>query len=307
MLLKPTSEALVNVSTIYIASLDPNVQRIGGSIADFRVRLPNYLTNVISLELEDYSIPVDSLSLFTERNKVDFRMRNSLIFGGQWKTFALTIPVTSNTTPISRNSDLLGVLLDSFDELIRTDPDFGGKVKIVQLPDAFVFISLQGLPLPFSGWTGPNSTECELLFGTGENKSKSIGPYLGFEELDYSMQVIDFYGLEVMAVSGYKEAVINVYRFLDVFIDEFSTVEPWYRVFIPSVSGMSLVQPEINMRARMLDTPIRKTDTLTFHMRLQGGARPVSREAFYFNIKVFELKTSPNSLPSYSSRRSQML
>lgn len=310
MLLKsPVNDSsFLNVSTLLISSssLNPDAERIGGSIADFRVRLPNYLTNVVGLELEEYSIPINSLSQFTDRNKIDFRMRNPSIFGGQWKTFELTLPSTTTTNaPSSRNSDLTSVLLASFAELIRLDPDFGGKVEI-KTTYTDVYLTLSCKTLIFAGWLGPNSTECELLFGTGANKGKSAGPYLGFEEVDYVMEIRDLYGIPIRTVSGDKEAVINVYRFLDVFIDEFSTTEPWYRVFVPSISSLSAVQPELNFRVRMLDVPIRKANTLTFHLRLQGGVRPLTPEAFYFNIKVFELKTTPNMLPSYS-KRSQLM
>jgi hypothetical protein len=310
MLLKPPGENYINVTTLYISSKASNVEFGPNGSADFKVTLPDYLTDVVSLEMENYAVPVNCLSQFMDRNTLDFRMRNPDIFGGQWKTFQLVLPRTSvvYNTPVSRSTDLLSLLFTGFRDVILKDPDFGNKVDIVPIADANTFVTLacRTLLYPSPTWPGYGSTECEFLFGTGAGKKTSVAPILGFDEVDLALAPFVYYGLPIRTIQSDREAAINVNRYLDVYIDEFSLSEPFYRVFIPTLQGVALTQPEVNARARMLDVPLRSTKTLTFHLRLRGNVKPVTDQGFYFNIKVFQLKTA-NDIPPYNKERGQYL
>jgi hypothetical protein len=311
MLLKPPSgDGYINVSTIYINSNGSNVEQGKDGSADFKVTLPNYLSDVVSLEVENYSVPINCLSQFMERNTLDFRLRNPDIFGGQWKTFQLVLPRTSfvYNTPSKRSTDLLSLLFSGFRDLILQDPDFGSKVDIVPIADPNTYVTLACRTLFYDSptWPGFGTTECEFLFGTGASKSTSVAPILGFDEVDTAFVPLDYYGLQVRVITSAREASINLYRYMDVFIDEFSTTEPFYRVFVPSVQGIALTQPEVNARARLLEVPLRSSKTLTFHLRLRGGVKPVTDQPFYFNIKVFQLKTAV-SVPPYDKNRAQYM
>jgi hypothetical protein len=310
MLIKPPGESYINVSTIYISSKATNVEFGPDGSADFKVTLPDYLTDVVSLEMENYSVPINCLSQFMERNTLDFRMRNPDIFGGQWKTFQLVLPRTSviYNTPVSRSTDLLSILFTGFRDLILQDPDFGNKVDIVPIadPNTFVTLACRTQLYPSPTWPGFGSTECELLFGTGVGKKTSVAPILGFDEVDITLTPFVYYGFPMRVIQSAREAAINVNRYLDVYLDEFSDLEPFYRIFIPSLQGVAVTKAEVNARARMLETPLRSTKTLTFHLRLRGKVKPVTDKGFYFNIKVFQLKTA-NMIPPYNKMREQYL
>jgi hypothetical protein len=310
MLIKPQGESYINVSTLYISSKAPNVEFGPNGSADFKVTLPDYLTDVVSLEMENYCVPKNCLSQFMDRNTLDFRLRNPDIFGGQWKTFQLQLPQTAvvYNTPVARSTDLLSLLFAGFRDLILRDPDFGNKVDIVPIadPNTFVTLACRTLLYPSPTWPGFGSTECEFLFGTGVATKTSVAPILGFDETDIAFVPSVYYGFPVRIIQSAREAAININRYLDVYVDEFSVSEPFYRIFVPSVASVSLTQPEINARARMLEVPIRSTKTLTFHLRLRGNVKPVTDQGFYFNIKVFQLKTA-NNIPPYNKSREQFL
>ncbi len=308
-LLKDVADDFVSISTIYIGSQDAAAEARGGP-ADFTYTLPNYLTDVVAMEMDNYNVPISALSQFTERNLLDFRLRNPAIFGGQWKNLTLELPRASfvYNTPQSRVADLLSLLFRSFQELLLADPDFGGKVDIVPLPDPKTFVTLGCRTLFYDdpSWPGYGSTECEFLFGSGPNKARSVAPVLGFEETDVVFQPLVYYGFPLRYTVSDREAAVNLYRFVDVFIDEYSTSEPFYRVFVPSISSIALTKPEVNARARMLETPLRQAKTLTFRLRLAGGVRPQTTDPFYFNIKVFSLKRAIKA-PGYELARTQFL
>lgn len=299
MLLELPPASYVNVSTIFVSSLGSNVERIAGSEADFRVRLPNYLKNVFGLELEEFSIP-KSVGTNTDRNKIDFRLRHPSIFGGEWKTFELTLPETTQA-PGEKEDDIVNIVLQSFASVLLADDDFGGKVEVRSFYSTASFLVLECYTFPsLSTPLDSSKTECELLFGTGVNKSRSAAPFLGFDEVDQVMEVqVEYNGKKRRLTAADSKIGVGLYRFLDVLIDEFSTVEPWYRIFI---SEDAIAHTDLSTHTRVFDTPILKANTLTFHLRLNGGRKPISSQAFYFNIKVLELRSTVNFLPSYAKR-----
>lgn len=305
-LLSDTQQNYISLKTVYIGSQDSSSELGQDGQADFKYTLPDYLTNVIAIEMDNYNAPISSLSQFTNRYKLDFRLRNPAIFGGNWKSFTLELPNTSVIyhTPQSRTADLLSILFSSFQDLLLRDTDFGGKVDIVPVADPGTFVTLACRTLYYDDpfWPGYGSTECEFLFGTGPNKPESVAPILGFDEVDIAFQPLVYYGYPLRYVSSPNEAAINLYRYVDVYLDEFSLDDVFYRIFVPSINSVALTYPEVNSRARLLETPIRSAKTLTFHLRLPDGTKPQTDQAFYFNLKVFSLKSSIAVPPAQHDR-----
>jgi len=178
------AQDFVNIKIINVDT-ETNVISKNGP-ADVRVRLDDYFDNVVAMEIENYQVPYASLSQFTDENKIDFQLRNPNIFGGQWKDFTATIaerPVLYNTPELPL-ADLLSALTQAFSNVILKDPDFGGKVDIVPLPDPEEKTRLLCRTLaypPAAAWPGYGSTECILLFGTGLNKNKSAANVVKLE------------------------------------------------------------------------------------------------------------------------------
>ena len=306
----PPNDGYVVLNTVYIGSQDDAAEQGVDGQADFKYTLPDYMTNVFAIEMDNYNVPISCLSQFTEFNKLDFRLRNPAIYGGQWKTFVLTLPNTAviYQTPESRAADLLTLLFRSFQDLILQDIDFGGKVDFVPVanPATFVTLACRTLFYDDPSWPGYGSTECELLFGTGVNKAASVASVLGFDDIDIAMQPLNYFGYPLRFTSSSKVAAVNLYRYIDVFIDEFSKTDIFYRVFVPSINSVALTYPETNARARLMEVPIRKANTLTFHLRLPGGIKPVTSQPFYFNIKVFSLQGN-QQVPLIQQDRAQYL
>lgn len=297
----------INVSTIFVSSSSKYTTQKNGN-ADFVFRPANNLSDVVALELENYNIPIFALSQFNDRYALDFRLRNPLIFGGQWKQFTVFFPRTSFIyhTPESRASDLLSTLYGVFRESLLRDADFGGKVDIVPVADPNTLVTLVCRTLFYPGFAGYGSTECEFLFGSGPSKAISVAPIFGFDEVDIVFQSRVRYGTLCRETQSSRAAQVNMYRFLDVFLDEFSYDEPFARIFIPTIQTIATTVPEVNARARLLSSPIRKMDTLNFHLRLAGGVRPQTKLPFYFNIKVFSLSRNIE-LPSFHKLRVQSI
>lgn len=309
-LLSDQEQDYVSLKTIYVSSQDSSAEIGPDGQADFKYTLPDYLTNVVAIEVDNYNFPISCLSQFTNRYKVDFRLRNPAIFGGNWKAFVLELPNTSvvYNTPQKQNSDLLALLFNSFNEVILRDPDFGGKVDIVPVPDPDTYVTLACRTLYYDDpfWPGYGSTECELLFGSGPNKAFSAAPIIGFDEVDIAFQPLNYFGYPLRYTSSAREAAINLYRYLDVFLDEWSPTEIFYRVFVPTINSIALTYPEVNSRARMLEIPIRQAKTLTFRLRLPDGTKPQTPQPFYLNLKVFQLKSNI-AVPATQRDRAQYL
>lgn len=302
------AQSFVNVSTLFVSSSSKYTTAIAGK-SDFLYTPPNYLTNVIGMELENYNVPLFALSQFTDRYMLDFRLRNPLIYGGQWKMFSIQFPRTTFLyhIPESRAADLLSILYGAFREKLLQDPDFGGKADIVPIADPNTLVTLICRTLVYPGFVASrDSTECEFLFGTGPNRALSVAPIFGFDEVDIAFTKISYYGTPARAVQSSRAAGINLYRFLDVFIDEFSLDEPFARIFLPAIQSVMLTSPETGSRMRLLRKPITKTNSLTFRLRLAGNVRPQTSLPFYFNIKLFTLNRSI-SLPAFEELRHQSL
>lgn len=311
-LLKDLNESFVNVETIFIGSNESVAQQLNSSgYADFKYALPKYFNNVVALELTDYQVPILACSQFTGRNKIDFRLRNTSIYAPGWKTLVATLPETTvlYNTPQYPSADVLTLLYDAFNTAISVDPDFGGKVDIVPYPEATTTVTLLCRTLafpPLATWPGFGSTECELLFGTGANLASSAGPILGFDETDYTMTNITLYGTLFKTISSPRDTRVNTYRYLDVNIDEYSLYEPFYRIFLPSIQSAWTVVPEVSTRARLMDEPIRYMKFLTFHLRLNGNTKPTTGFPFFFNIKVYYLKSS-YAISDFDKDRAQLV
>lgn len=290
-------EDFVQVKVVNVDTKDQYVISEDGTSSDVRIQLKDAFSNVVGLEMENYQVPLQSLSQFTGKNKIDFRLRNPNIFGGNWKNFTASIPVKPvvYNSPEAPGADLLTSLYESFAQTISTDPDFGGKVDIVPVVDTAqttrLIVRTLAYP-PLATWPGYGSTEAEFLFGTGPNKEESAALVLGFDEIDYTFFPIIINGTAFRAVVSPRKTQINRFRYLDVFIDEVPEFKPFHRIFIPTVRSLSTSLPENASRMRLLTQPVRKLETLTIRLRLPGGIKPFTDFPFYFSFRVFELKSS---------------
>lgn len=302
-------ESFVNVSVVYTGSDDNNVDLRDGP--DFRVRLPEAFSHVVGLEMQKFQVPVASLSQFTDADKIDFRLRNPVIYGGAWKTFTATLPISQVVydSPSQPDSDLLTDLYQAFLEVLLKDPDFGSKADVVPITDPQQRTRLVCRTLvfpPLATWPGHDSTECELLFGSGPNRAASAGPVLGFEAADLAMAPATIYGVPFRQAISQAPAQINRFRYIDIFVDEVPELRPFHRIYTPVVSSKALTLQESASRLRFLTEPVRRLETLTVRPRLPGGLRPSTSYPFYFSFRVFELK-SANELPEKEKRRINVL
>lgn len=304
-------EDFVQVKVINVDTESAYVISDDGLSNDVRVQLKDAFSNVVGLEMENYQVPLQSLSQFTDGNLIDFRLRNPAIFGGNWKNFTASIavkPVVYNS-PEAPGADLLTSLYDAFNQTISKDPDFGGKVDIVPVADTGLTTRLLCRTLaypPLATWPGYGSTECEFLFGSGPNKDRSAALVLGFDEIDYTFFPVVLNGTPFNIAVSPRKAQVNKYRYLDVFIDEVPEFKPFHRIFIPTIRSLSTSLPENASRMRLLTQPLRKLDTLTLRLRLPGGIKPFTNQPFYFSFRVFELKSS-YSLPEKERQRVKLI
>lgn len=308
-LLKDIEKAYINTETIFIGSNESVAVKDG--VADFRYDLPSYYSDVVALEMVDYMVPIQSCSQFIGRNKIDFRLRNTSIYAPGWKTLVATLPETIvvYNSPQYPSADIMTLLYNAFKSAIDADPDFGGKVDIIPYPEPTTTVTLLCRTLafpPLASWPGYGSTECEFLFGTGANKAESVGLILGFDEIDYTFTNLTLYGTLFKSLSSPREARVNTYRYMDVYIDEFDRTEPFYRIFLPTIPSVWTVVPEQSTRARLMDNPIHKMQRLTFRLRLNGDVKPTTNFPFFFNIKVYKLKRNFKISP-FDKDRTQVM
>lgn len=304
-------EDFVQVKTVNVDTKDAYVISSDGFSNDVRVMLTESFSNVIGIEVENYSVPLQSLSQFTGKNKIDFRLRNPAIFGGQWKNFTAVIPVKPvlYNSPEAPSADLLTSLYEAFASVIGTDPDFGGKVDIVAVPDAGTTTRLICRTLaypPLATWPGYGSTECEFLFDSGPNREESAAQILGFDNQDYTFFPITLNGTPFRVVVSPRNAQINRFRYLDILLDEVPEFKPFHRIFIPTIRTQTTSLPENASRMRLLSQPIRTLDRLTIRLRLAGGRKPFSIFPFYFSFRIFELKSS-FALPEKEQERIKLV
>lgn len=289
------AQDFVNIKIINVDTETNVISKNGPS--DVRVRLDDYFDNIVAMEIENYQVPYASLSQFTDENKIDFQLRNPNIFGGQWKDFTATIaerPVLYNTPELPL-ADLLSALTQAFSNVILKDPDFGGKVDIVPIPDAEEKTRLLCRTLaypPAASWPGYGSTECILLFDTGLNKNKSAANVLGFDRIDITMATINIDGTNFKNAVSPRPALLNKYRFVDLTIDEFPEFEPFHRIYVPTLPSNLTTLPENTSRVRLLTKPPRLLKELTLRIRLPGNKKPTTSQPYYFSFRVFELKSS---------------
>lgn len=290
-------EDFVQVKVIHVDMQGKYVISRDETSNDVRIQLKDAFSNVVGLEIENYQVPLQSLSQFTDKNKIDFRLRNASIYGGNWKQFTAEIPVKPviYNSPDAPSADLLSSLYEAFSEAILRDPDFGGKVDIIPVVDTTQVTSLlcrtRAYP-PLATWPGYGSTEAELLFASGPNKEESAALVLGFDVLDYTFTPVTLNGTLFRQVKSPRNCQINRFRYLDIFIDEVPEFKPFHRIYIPTLRSVSTSLAENGSRTRILRQPIRKLETLTIRLRLPGGLKPSTFFPFYFSFRVFELKSS---------------
>lgn len=289
-------EDFVQVKIINVAS-DENVINTDDDSNDFKVRLTDIFSNVVAIEMENYQVPLTAVSQFTDGQYIDFRLRNPAIFGGNWKTFTAVVPIKPviYNTPQLPNADLISTLVETFASVILKDPDFGSKVDIIPLPQTDESLTLVCRTLaypPLATWPGYGTTECELLFGTGPNKERSAARTLGFDPIDYAFFPVVILGTLFQFRSSPFPALINKFRYLDVFLDEVPEFQPFQRIYLPTIDSYSTSLPENAGRVRFLRQPIRNLKELTIRLRLPKGLKPFTPQVYFFSFRVFTLNSN---------------
>lgn len=289
-------EDFLQVKVINVAS-DENVVNTDDDSNDFKVRLNDIFSNVVAIEMENYQVPLTAVSQFTDGQYIDFRLRNPSIFGGNWKNLTVIIPIKPviYNTPQLPNADLISTLFESFSTVILKDPDFGSKCDVIPLPQTDESLTLVCRTLaypPLATWPGYGSTECELLFGTGANKEKSAALTLGFDPIDYLFSPLTILGTLFQVQTSPYGALINKFRYLDVFLDEVPEFQPFQRIYLPTITSYSTSLPENAGRVRFLRQPIRTLRELTIRLRLPKGVKPFTPQEYFFSFRVFTLNSS---------------
>lgn len=305
------AEDFVQVKVVNLDSGSDYVTDTGAVSADWREELKDGFNNVIGIEVENYSVPLQSLSQFTDNNFIDFELRNPSIFGGNWKQFTVELvlkPVVYNT-PEAPAADLLTMLYEAFADVILKDPDFGSKVDIVAVPDTQLTtrLLLRTLAFPPLGtWPGFGSTEGRFLFASGPNAAKSAATVLGFDPIDYTFFDVTIDATPFKIAVSPRPALLNKFRYIDLFIDEVPEFKPFHRIYLPTVQSVVNALPENGSRMRLLTKPIRNLTHLTVRMRLQGDIVPFTTQNFYLSLRVFTLKSS-FSLPDNEKERVKLV
>lgn len=302
-----TQSHFVQIEDIYV---DSERDRVSGDNADFVVDLTQQrFSRVIAVEVPEYHIPVDLLSQFTGADRIDFRLRNPSINGGNWKTLVAHLAQEKQLyfTPEELPGCTLSTVFEAFRLAILQDPDFGGKCDVIPRPrtdDRLELVCRTLVFPPFATWPGMGSTECELLFGSGANLSRSAGPVLGFDQQDYPLTPFTFDGKLFRSVIGDRPIQINKYSYVDMFFDEVPELAPVTRMFVPDLPGLEFFdeQPDLSSRTRLLTRPVRDLRKLTVRIRLQGGLKPQKDLPLYFTVRVFYLNLT-HSIPYYARNR----
>lgn len=285
-------------------------KRSSDTNATFVMVLPSIYTNVIAVEIVDYHMPTNLMSQFSRSNYIDFRLRNTAIFAGGWKTLVAILPQEKVIyhTPEEVPGCNLSIVLQAFKLAILRDSDFGGKVDIVPVPEPNERIQILCRTLvypPAATWPGFGTTECELLFGTGVNKHRSAAVPLGFDQVDLMLSDITLGGKLFKTAIAARQAIINRFSYIDILINEFPELKPVVRVFLPELSGSSVALRDEPTRVRLLTNPVRSLRTLSIAIRLRDNIVPQEDLPSFFTVRIF-YQDQTHSIPYYGRHRLQV-
>jgi hypothetical protein len=304
LLRSPSANAFVQITDIYIDS-EQDKGSSDQTNYNFTVQLPNQISNVIGVEVPEYHAPFNIASQFTGANKIDFRLRNPSVNGGNWKTLVATLPTEKQIylTPERNPGCVCTNLYGIFALTILKDPDFGGVCDILPIPqpdEKILFLCRTLVYPPAATWPGMGSTECELLFGTGANLATSAGPVLGFDVQDYTMTNLTIDGQLFKHV--FSDRPVNTSRFTNISLsfDETPELNPILRVF--HRDRISALRPQQHAHTRLLTEPIRDLRRLTCRVRIGDGTEPTRDEPIFFTVRVFSLNLT-HKIPYYAKNR----
>jgi len=295
-----------------IICIDSSIDAVEGSTKDrFKIKLNKMFSNVIALEITEFHFPKTMVSPFLNANKIDFRLKNPAIFGGNWKTFVAIIPVRDATYASSQETseDLLSILYRTFEATIIVDPDFGAKVRVgfqldpFERTDMFCFTNV--FP-PIATWPGSGTTEMELLFGTGVNKSESAALPLGFEPVDTLLPASKFSGVDVKRIVSTRPTNLGKFTYVDIEIEQVDEFKPHTRAYVPAFKTDKTVAQSFSIRPRLLTKPIRLLTDLTFNFFLRDRTRPTNDQPLFLKLEVFYLDRTLN-IPNYAIDKFQSL
>jgi hypothetical protein len=242
----------IDVRRVFVDSSD----RSNGTVSDYEFMLPRGISNVIAIELTAFSLPTSITPSFLTgvNDAIDF----SLTRGALTKTFTCRIPSNSYTyqNVAVPYLDYLRVLEQSLNSAFALDPDFGASAPTV------AFFATAPDPEEKTQLYCYNANAV-LLFGSGPNSSQAANVQLGFERIDYTF---GNFGL----LSPFR-ALLEPSQRIEIFIDEFPTLQPVAVIYNSSQLYYAQSQNEHFSRLRILDdNQPRVLSKLTIRVRVDG-------------------------------------
>jgi hypothetical protein len=297
----PNADTFVQVADILVDS--GNGKRENDTNIDFVITLPEIYTNIVALSIPEFHVPLALTSPFTDANYIDFQLLNTAIYAPGWKTFVAVLPEDSLIYQTPTEACYLCAITNAFAVAIASDPDFGGKVDIVAVPQ--VDDTLQLLLRPLVGGFG--NTRAEFLFGTGANFSRSAGPSMGFDEEDIFMEETTVNTVVYQILTSPRPFNASKFTFVDVTIDQFPEFRPFLRVFTPADLGAETETKQYNgLKAYLLTETVRSLRNLSVHVRLKNNIKPQANLPIYFTVRLFYLYQDPG-IPEYAKNRIQTI
>lgn len=290
-----TPKNFLQVDTIHIDS-NRDMQD-GGTSARFRIPLKQLYHNVVAIELEEYNVPLETLSAFRGTKYVDFRLRHANINGGNWKTLSAEVSQLANIyDSLDINAQtFLDALYNAFFLAIAKDSDFAGRADIVPVADVNNYSRLVCRTLvngPAADWISTNATECEFLFGSGVHAgTDSVASILGFDDSDLTATDYNFSGTTYKSVISASPVNLALQEYFDVTLEETPEHQPFNRIFMEDwQASAETLRRDFNYHVRILNKPIRKLQSLTFVLTTGVSQTPVNiSDSFYFTVKIFYL------------------
>ncbi len=299
----PRTNAYCKVQRAFISNKD----RVDGTDYDYTVRLKNPIDYVVGAEVIDFSFNNNLASPFVGHNKLDFRLKNPAIFGGNWKTLTAIIPLENYTydTQLNTTNSYVSVVQQAMNIAIYSDADFANKIDVVfELePAERTEINIRTLAYPpLVTWPGYGSTEAEFLFGTGPNKDENPSEIMGFpKDTDFPFTIVTDDGILVAKALSPFSTNLNRFRYADVLVDEFSEYKPLYRALLSRNEIYQQEQDSNQTRTRLLTNPVRKLEKMTIRIRLQGDVVPSAIEEHNISFILVYL-SNEQVLPNYVDR-----
>lgn len=307
-----TNRNFIQVDTIHIDSERDTAA--GATSSLFQVPLTQIYHNVVAIELEEYNVPLETLSAFRGTKYLDFKIRHPNINSGNYKTLSAEVSQVANIyDSLDINAlTFLDAIYNALFLAIAADSDFAGRVDIVPIPDPDNYTRLVVRTLingPAADWLATNSADCVFLFGTGVHAgADSVASILGFADSDLTATNYVLGDATYKSVISSSPVNLAVQEYFDITIREFPELKPFNRIFIEDWQANSqTLQHDFNYHVRLLNQPVRKLLTLTFELTTGVSKTPVVVDLpFYFTLKIFYI-ADDLELAKYASSRDRLM